>query len=174
MRRKQSNPNRQVRMARPPKTQSHAKTPLRDLFRQHVIPPSPVHELVQTAAQQEGWIPPWERDEQQHKKREAGKRSAMRRAGLAQMRHSLIQVARPRLERTYQNHPYSNEAIDALRDEICKLLSGTINPPDVLISLILKALSGRDKTFLRGISRETLKKDMKTLGIRSKSPKKSG
>jgi hypothetical protein len=56
--------------------------PLSEYFRGYGIPPSWLHEALQRAAMQAGWIPPSYGEEQRSKKREAGKRSGRRRGAL--------------------------------------------------------------------------------------------
>jgi hypothetical protein len=166
-----------VNMASSPKTRSRAKpqpsTSLVQLFRPYAIPPSSLHEALQDAAKQAGWLPPWGRKEQQSLKRAAGKRSGSRRAGRAQMRRSLINAARARLTPEQRRSPYSKASIDALEETYRNLLTEDPSDPDILISIMLSALSETDKKFLRRASRETLKKDLKAIrkarGIESPS-----
>jgi hypothetical protein len=140
---------------------------LNDLFHLYAIPPSPLHEAVQEAARQEGWTPPWDHEEQhrqqQTQKKTAGRRSAIMRAGRAQIRVSLIELARGRLDPEHRYAPYSKPALDSLREEYCKLLTDGDNDPNVIIPLMLSALSETDRKFLKNISRETLKKDVKAI-----------
>jgi hypothetical protein len=162
---------RQVSMA-PPKTRSRAKEPrteLRDLFRRYAIPPSPLHEAVQEAALRAGWTPP-----SQAEKRAAGKKSGVKRKGRAEIRRYFVKVAFERLKPVaYQMQPYSDDSIDALEVEYRQLLA------ESLAEAKPEASAERRAEDLRRLmsaapfkaDRETLIKDMKQLGIRSRRRK---
>jgi hypothetical protein len=96
-----------------PKTQSPAqllrRTELRDLFRWHAIPPSPFHKAVQKAAMQEGWTPPWEREEQQLQKKQAGKKSGFKRGLRTEWRRTIVREAYARLKAKHRVNPYADE-----------------------------------------------------------------
>jgi len=146
-------------------------TKLVDLFRWYAIPPSALHEVVQAAARQAGWTPPWDHEEQRSKKRNAGKRSGQTRGGLASMRRSLIKVARARLTPEQRRQPYKNDSIEALCEEYRKLLDeGSGDDLDLrrsawddLLPFMLAALSESDRRMLKDVGRETLIKDLKLL-----------
>ena len=151
----------------PLKTRSRRKiessTSLRDLFRDYPIPPSLLHQTVQDAARREGWVPPWEREEQIRKKKMAGKSSGRSRRSLAQLRQSLLKLARMRLSPDDRRAPYSKTAIAALRREYNNLLSKNANDPDPLISGMLSALSPTEHMVLKKASDDTLLKDLKDI-----------
>jgi hypothetical protein len=138
-------------------------TKLADLFRWYGIPPSPLHEAAQEAARQAGWTPPWDREEQQAKKKVAGKKSGASRAGLAQMRRSLLTAARARLKPKYRKQPYANESIEAIERRYQKLLAEDGDAHDLLVSIMLAALSKADRHRLRQASRDTIINDLKAL-----------
>lgn len=147
------------------KAVSSAKTQssqLRDLF-DHVIPPSPLHQAVQDAARQAGWSPPWERPDETHNRKKAGKRSGISREGRKQIRRSLVILARNRLSPELRRTPYANDAFDALRMEYRHLLSKGADDPDPIISGILSALSETDRKRLKKAGDDTLKKDLQAI-----------
>jgi hypothetical protein len=116
------------------------------------------------------------------KKRMAGKSSGVRRAKLAKLRQSFVLAAFERLKPKYQMQPFSEEAIDALEkefrrdlpvDEYGDVVPESRPPSDKLmdlldddVSTLLEEKPG--SASLYDASRETLKKDLKALGIRSK------
>jgi hypothetical protein len=102
--------------------------------------------------------------EERSQRRSAGKKSGSVRAGRAQIRHLVVKAAFARLRRPYQVQPYSDEAIDALQAECTKMPSIELNGDD-FDSLVSLLLDGQKITI--DVPRETLKKDMKQLGIRS-------
>ena len=144
-------------------------TTLEDLFRPYGIPPSPLHEVVQEAARRAGWIPPWDREQQQRQKKLAGKQSGVRRAGLTQIRRSVLKVARTRLKS--KRAPYSNASVDALDEEFRRLVAGggkdcaalAKDQRDLclLVPVMLQSLSEADRQKLTKTSRDTLLKDLK-------------
>jgi hypothetical protein len=146
-------------------------TALRELFRWYAVPPSPLHDAVQTAARREGWVPPWDREDQLTKKKVAGKKSAVSRAGRTSIRRSLVWAARERLAPQYWVNPYSDDAIDMLKSEFRKLLHEDVNNSDIVVSAMLAVLSDADRAALNKTARETLIKDVKALGFRSKRNK---
>jgi hypothetical protein len=165
----------------PPKTGSPAKiqlnTTLRDLFRWHAIQPSPFHQAVQDAARQEGWTPPWDREEQRAKKKVAGKISGIKRGLRTEWRRTIIGEAYSRLKPRHRVNPYAEESVNALIGEYRNLVEegckGNLLAPraDDFISFLpelLSALSQKDQQGLQNVGREALLKDMKALGIRSK------
>ena len=126
----------------------------RDLFRWYGIPPSPLHSAMQEAAKQEGWTPPWEREEQTAI---AGQKSGHLRAERASIRRHFVKVAFDRLKPSEKFEPFAGQSITALMRSYRALLSETGQDADMLMSAApFKA------------SRETLIADLKVLGIRSK------
>lgn len=142
--------------------------PLVELFQWYVIPPTDLHEFIQEAAKQAGWIPPWDLEDQKIQKRRAGKKSGAMRGGLAGIRRSLVTQAHWRLKPTYRAHPSSNDSIDALHKEYRQLLVPGTKNLGVLVPIILGVLSENDREVLRKAKRGTLIADLKVLGIRSK------
>ena len=141
-------------------------TTLKDLFRPYGIPPSPLHEVVQEAARQAGWIPPWDREQQQRQKKSAGKQSGLSRAGLASIRQSIVKIARTRLTSKYE--PYSNASVDALEEEYhallgdgggenCATLAKDKNDLCLLVPLILASFRGRPREAEKDKSRDAVK-----------------
>jgi hypothetical protein len=152
---------------------------LKDLFSRYAIPPSPLHEAVQAAARQAGWAPPWDREEQhkeqQNKKKMMGKNSGLLRAWYVDLRRSLIPAARTQLKPTNILEPYAVGSIDALKKQYLELLAEGGNNltegGDDFVSLIPSLLAELPKTHrqaLTKVGRETLRKDLKAHGIRSK------
>jgi hypothetical protein len=196
----------------------------KDLFQRHTIPPSPLHDAVQRLARQEGWTPPWDREEQheeqQSQKKAAGKKSGLVRGGRGELRRSIIQAAYAELKPAHKYQPYSDDSIDALQrrylsflgkgdsaartptpptdDEVISLVSsiesfddleevyfhlqrkgdGAARPSitltddelDLLVSVVLTIadLSETDRQALIKVSRETLIKGLKQLGVKSR------
>jgi hypothetical protein len=149
-----------------------------ELFRRYATPPSPLHEAVQRAARQAGWIPPWEFKQKGSK---AGKISGIKRGLRTEWRKTIVQEAYRRLKPQHQVNPYADESKLALMDKYRWLVNegckgNRLAPPaDDFISLLpglLSALSSADQQALKNIGREALIKDMKALKIRSKRPKK--
>jgi hypothetical protein len=106
------------------------------------------------------------RDERsQH--RNAGKKSGSVRSDRANVRRLIVKAAFSRLPPRYQMQPYSDEAIDALQEECTKMPArirfADDDDFDCLFSL---AMDGHNIQIQ--MPRETLLKDMKQLGIRSK------
>lgn len=132
-----------------------------DFFRCYAIPPSPLHKAIQEAAKKAGWMPPWENEEQRVKKSVAGKRSGASRAGLASLRQSFIKIARTRLKLNHRSHPFTNDAIAALREEYIKLLVD--GGGHLIAEIILEKLPKVDLEKLKRISDDTLIKDLKVL-----------
>ena len=116
------------------------------------------------------------------KKKMAGKSSGLRRAKLAKLRQFMVLCAFQRLKPTYQMQPFSEEAIDALEEE---LRGGPRSDEDEVVIPRRRVFSDKREELLlreaisvllerkpgqpwRYASRETLIKDLKALGIRSK------
>jgi hypothetical protein len=159
-----SKPGSRTRMA-PKRT---APTQLLDLFLPFGIPPSSLHVAVQNAAIEAGWIPPWEREDQEIQKKQAGKKSGASRAALAELRRYLVREAHAQLKPAHRLHPSSNDSIDALHKKYRDLLAPDAKNLDGLAPLILTALSGADQKTLRKMKRGTLIKDLRRLGIKSR------
>jgi hypothetical protein len=106
-----------------------------------------------------------DRGEERTQQRNAGKKSGSVRAKSATIRRLIVKAAFARLPRPYQMQPYSDDAIDALQTECTKTPSIELNGDD-FDTLLSMMLAGEKITV--EIPRETLKKDMKKLGIRSK------
>lgn len=151
----------------PSKTRSRTKIPpstaYREFFRWYGIPPTPLHDALQIAARREGWVPPWEYEEQTSKRKEAGKTSGRRRQGRAGIRRSLVMLARTRMSAAHRRTPYSNAAFAALRAQYDYLLTQSADDPNAILSAILSALSPADLNFLKRISDETLMADLKAI-----------
>jgi hypothetical protein len=118
---------------------------------------------VQEAAREEGWTSPWDRAEQQHQKKRAGDQSAIMRAGRVGIRRLFVKAAFDRLKPTFQMQPYSEHSIDALEVQYRRVLAegdeqypAGFDPEELMSTAPFKA------------DRDTLKKDLKALGIRSK------
>jgi hypothetical protein len=105
--------------------------------------------------------------ERQTQHSNAGKKSASARAGRAAVRRLIVEAAFNRLPPQYRMQPYSDKAIDALQVE-CTRMPGRIKcPDDVDFDCLLSLMINGHKIQIQ-VPRETLIKDMKQLGIRSK------
>jgi hypothetical protein len=166
----------------------------KDLFQRHDSPPSRLHDAVQTLARQEGWIPPWDREEQQSQKKAAGKKSGVIRERRTKLRRYIVGAAYWGLKPAYRNQPYSTTSIKVLREEYLKILHYEPNNSlDVMFLQLAKKqnpcgdpvfrfcwllvskmpkLPENDRQMLEKISKETLIKDLKAIGVRSKRSKK--
>jgi hypothetical protein len=142
-----------------------------DLFRPYGIAPTPLHEAVQEAATKAGWIAPWDREDRKAQNKRAGKRSGAMRAGLAGIRRSLVKEAHARLKPAHRHHPFSTHSIDALHQGYRQLLVPDAKDLGMLVPLMLAALSENNRKMLSKVKRETLRGDLKLLGIRSKRQK---
>jgi hypothetical protein len=137
-----------------------------ELFR-GVIPASPLHQVAQEAARLEGWTAPWEHEDQTPKRKKAGQASGHARWGRAELRRSILKVARARLTPDQRLEPYANNSIDALCKEYRGILEGKdhLGPPrspyDGLLPFMLAGLPEADSRMLKKASRETLLKDLK-------------
>jgi hypothetical protein len=115
---------------------------------------------MQEAARQEGWSAPWDREDQRKQKKTAGDKSGAMRAGRAEVRRHFVKTAFERLNTPFQTQPFSEHSIDALQVEYERLLAEGGNDAKELMSAApFKA------------DRETLRKDLKALGIRSRRRK---
>jgi hypothetical protein len=128
---------------------------------------------LQEAATRAGWAPPWDREEQEvaqqrataarlAKKRVAGKKSGLVRAGRATLRLPFVKEAYDRLKPAYRMEPFSEHSLDTLQAKYREVIAESDDPAapydaDLLMSAApFKA------------DRDTLKKDLIRLGIRSK------
>lgn len=143
----------------------------RDFFRWYGIPPTELHEAMQSAAQLEGWIPPWQYEDQKQQKREAGKRSGSSRGGLSELRRSLVTIARSRLSPELRRSPYSGRAKEALRDMYKRMLDGDHEDSDIRVTVIRSLLTEQKRKTLQKVSEDTLVKDLQEIrrrhGIKS-------
>jgi hypothetical protein len=139
-----------------------ATTPWVEYFRPYGIPPSPLHEALQNAAMQAGWIPPWDREQEQDQKVVAGKRSGSVRAFRVQTRRFVVKAAFERLKPPYRVQPFSNDSITALELEYRRILVEDVGDNDAELLMSLAPYKA---------NRETLIKDLKALGIRSQRRK---
>jgi hypothetical protein len=128
---------------------------LSDLFRPYAIPPSPLHEAIQQAAEQAGWLPPLQRRQQEKQKVAAGKKSGAVRAQRQDLRRDFVKAAFDRLKPAHRSQPYSDHSIDALEKEYRSLLAEGGDPDLLMSAAPFKA------------SRETLIDDLKAIGVRS-------
>lgn len=126
----------------------------------------------------------------------AGKASGIKRANLAKLRRYFVLSAYEQLQPKYRNQPYSLEALDALekefrnptRNEFIYSIAnadelalggrrvGAARRPsserlDAMRDDVLPILLEGTVGSLRNVSRETLVKDLKALGIKSKRSK---
>lgn len=123
------------------------------------------------------------------KNRIAGKTSGAMRARLRDLRQLHVLLAFEELKPTYKMQPFSDYSLDALEKEF-RNPSGPrrlwrdggivfLRPPppsEKLHKLILKTkdLVGYEPPTLRNASRDTLKKDLLALGIRTRRPRHCG
>jgi hypothetical protein len=141
-----------------------------EFFQWHAILPTPLHEALQEAAKQEGWIPPWDREEEdaakQLKKRRAGKKSGTVRAARASLRLPFVKEAFGRLKPARRRQPFSGHSIDELQVKYREVVAESGDPaaPYDADLLMLRAPFKAD--------RETLKNDLLLLGIRSERGKR--
>ena len=148
---------------------TRATVDLVELFRSYGIPPTPLHEAVQEAATKAGWAAPWDREEQevaaaaeQLKKRTAGKKSGLVRAGRAKLRLLFVKEAYDRLKPAYRIEPFSEHSIDALQVKYREAIAESGDPAAPFdADLLMSAAPFK-------ADRGTLKKDLIRLGIRSK------
>jgi hypothetical protein len=102
--------------------------------------------------------------------RKAGKASGIKRAEQAKRRQSRVMSAFARLKPTYQMQPYSNDAIDALEQELRGGNPYTRGGKFFVECYVLPIASDILRKHI--LNRDTLIKDLKALGIRSKRNKK--
>jgi hypothetical protein len=91
-----------------PRTPAHQ---FAEYFQWHAILPTPLHHALQEAAKQQGWTPPWDSEEQAaaelRKRRTAGKKSGLVRAGRAALRLPFVKEAYDRLKPARRMEPFS-------------------------------------------------------------------
>ena len=125
------------------------------------------------------------------KKRAAGQRSGVKRAQLAEIRRFFVLAAFERLKPHHQIQPYSKHSLDALEKEFRKptvvpapkdlpleeletvVIRRSHSPSNNLMAsldaVVKELCNGRsDLSSIRKASRETLRADLKRLGIRSR------
>jgi hypothetical protein len=107
------------------------------------------------------------RGEERSQQRNAGKKSASVRAERADVRRLIVKAAFSRLLSKYQMQPYSDEAIGALQEECTKMPARIKYPDDEDFDCLFSLAMDGHKIQIQ-VPRETLIKDMKQLGIRSK------
>jgi hypothetical protein len=141
---------------------ARAAVDLVDLFRPYGIKPTPLHEAVQEAARQAGWIAPWDRYAEQLKKKMAGKKSGLARAGRAGLRLPFVKEAFGRLKAAHRIQPFSEHSLDALQAKYREVIAESDDPATSYdADLLMSAAPFK-------ADRDTLKKDLILLGIRSK------
>jgi hypothetical protein len=163
-----------------------------DLFRQYDTPTSELQKHTQVAAKRAGWIPPWDRKKQreQEQKEAAGQKSGFVRDKRAKLRRSIVFVIYLELSPAHRDKPYSAKTIKVLQDEYLKILRGKsgnlLDLACVKLSedqncwgdarfrfymslfLQLPKLPETDRQSLEKVSHDTLVKDLKLLGVRSR------
>jgi hypothetical protein len=142
---------------------------LLDLFTCFAIPPTPLHEAIQKAAIEAGWIPPWELEDQKQQKKKAGDRSGIRRGGRMEIRRSLLSYAFEQLDPRKQSKPYNSTSLEALRSKYDYFLGKNADDPDPILSGILSALTPADRKALKKASEETLLADLKVIRRRNRA-----
>ncbi len=128
-------------------------------FNLYAVPPTDLHEAIQEAAVRAGWSPPWHSHRLRAQKKVAGKRSGSLRGGRQAIRRHFVEVAFSRLKPAFRAQPYSDHTLDELRREYRNLF------PEADRNLLMQTAPFK-------ASRETLKNDLKKLGIRSKRRQK--
>jgi hypothetical protein len=146
-----------------------ANPDLVDLFQQFGIPPTPLVEAVQNAAIEAGWIPPWDNLARKAKSQIAGKKSGYMRKGRADLRLLFVKAAFDRLKpAAFRHQPFADDSLDALMERYQVEITGHIKDP--------KERAKEAKLLMSAApfkaDRDTLKKDLLRLGIRSKGRKK--
>jgi hypothetical protein len=95
----------------------------------------------------------------------AGKTSGLVRAKSAEIRRFIVKAAFARLPRSFHTTPYADLAVEALQLE-CKNSPSIEKNDEEFDRFVSLAVAGHPITM--DVPIETLKKDMKRLGIRSK------
>jgi hypothetical protein len=156
-------------------------TKLVDLFKS-TSRSSPLQKATQAAARQAGWTPPWDVGEKRNHATQstAGLLSGLTRGLLRDWRRTIVLEAHKRLKLQYRVNPYADAPITALIDEYHHLViegckgNRLARPGDDFISYLpalLSDLPTSRQEALKNVGRDTLIKDMKALGIRSKRRK---
>jgi hypothetical protein len=101
--------------------------------------------------------------ENENQQRKAGRKSGSVRGRRTEIRRFFVKAAFKRLPRAFQGHPFSDSTIDALQEECLKTPSAVNEDFDKYIDILL---AGEHLT--KPVPRDTLIKDLKALGIRSK------
>jgi hypothetical protein len=154
-----------------------------------------VQGLARQAGWTAPWDREEQHEEQQSQKKTAGKLSGLIRERRAKLRRSIVVVAHLGLKPAYRSQPYSTQSIDVLQEEYLKILRcepnnlldvaciklerakehSALSPEGdcffrfyVTLLIKLPKLSPNERQILENISDETLIKDLKLLGIRSK------
>jgi BarA-like signal transduction histidine kinase len=141
-----------------------------EFFQWHAILPTSLHEALQEAAKKEGWTPPWDCEEQaaaeQLKKRTAGKKSGLARAGRASLRLPFVKEAFGRLKPAHRMQPFSEHSMRALQVKYREVIAEGDDPATSYDAELLMAAAPFKA------DRDTLKRDLILLGIRSKRRKR--
>ena len=145
---------------------TRAAIDLVDLFQPYGIFPTPLHEAVQEAAAEAGWIAPWDLYAGKLKKKTAGKKSGLARAGRAKLRLLFVKEAYDRLKPASRMEPFSEHSMDALQAKYREVIAESGDPAAPFdADLLMSAAPFK-------ADRDTLKKDLILLGIRSKLRKR--
>jgi hypothetical protein len=138
-----------------PRTPAHQ---FAEFFRWHAIQPTPLHEALQDAAKEAGWTPPWDREEGAAA---AGKKSGKGRAGRADLRLPFVKEAFRRLKAARRSQPFSEHSMNDLQANYREVIAESDDP----------AVSYDADLLMSGApfkaDRDTLKKDLIRIGIRS-------
>jgi hypothetical protein len=136
---------------------------------QNPFRPTALHDSVQNAAIEAGWIPPWDNSLQKAKSKVAGKKSGSIRKGRADVRLLFVKAAFDRLKpEAFRQQPFADDSLDALMEQYQVEIANYIKDPKE---------RAEEAKFLMSAApfkadRDTLKKDLSRLGIRSKRQKK--
>jgi hypothetical protein len=127
---------------------------LTEYFRPYGIPPTPIHEVLQQAAERAGWMPPQQLETQRAQKVAAARKSAASRAGLKQIGCSLVMAAREQLPPKYRKNLHSSEALTALHHKF----RGFFEEGDhgFIVAAILAILPPADRERLKRTKRNTV------------------
>jgi hypothetical protein len=117
---------------------------------------------------QAGWTPPSDAE-----KSAAGKKSGVKRKARDEIRRHFVKVAFGRLKPAYKSQPFSDHSIDALEVKYREFLTESLAEADPAGSAESHAEGLRRLMSAAPFKadRETLIKDMKQLGIRSRRRK---
>ena len=127
-----------------------------------------LHDAVQNAAMEAGWIPPWDDSPQNAKSKIAGEKSGFIRRVRADVRRLFVKAAFDRLKPAFRKQPFADDSLDELMEQY-----------KIEITSYIKDTRERanEAKFRMSASpfkadRDTLRKDLLRLGIRSKRRKK--